>query len=165
MYRRLLLPLLTAMAALAAPARVDACGIASATARPASVADSQKRFVWPARGAVIFSLCDDRRSGAIDIAAPPGADVYAAESGRVVYAGHDLKRYGNLIIVVHDGGWVSTYAFAEGVKVNRGDQVERGQVIATVGAIAPTGQPGLHFELLHGGHPVEPLAYLEGSHS
>ena len=121
MYGRVILPMLIATATLTAAAPANACGGALPPARPASVVDSQARFVWPARGEVIFSLCDSRASGAIDIAAPVGTNVLAAESGRVVYAGNELKGYGNLIIVRHDGAWVSAYAFADEVKVKRGD--------------------------------------------
>jgi murein DD-endopeptidase MepM/ murein hydrolase activator NlpD len=150
------------LASLAAPLTAAACALSptqGATLGQDTLGqDAQMKFVWPAHGLVLFGLCGHKTS--VDIAAPEGTDVLAAESGRIAYAGDELKPYGNLILILHDAGWVSAYAFAAEMKVRRGDQVERGQVIATVGRMAPTGQPGLHFELHRGGSPVDALTVL-----
>ena len=55
---------------------------------------------------------------------PQGTDVHAAESGRVAYAGNELKGYGNLVLIRHDNGWVSAYAHADQILVKRDDVVQ-----------------------------------------
>ena len=92
---------------------------------------------------------------------PQGTDVHAAESGRVAYAGNELKGYGNLVLIRHDNGWVSAYAHADQILVKRDDVVKRGQVIAKAGKTGTVDQPQLHFELRQGAKPVDPLPHME----
>jgi murein DD-endopeptidase MepM/ murein hydrolase activator NlpD len=89
-----------------------------------------------------------------------GTDIQAAEGGRVHYAGDGLKGYGNLILIRHPNGWVSTYAHADKMLVKVGDEVKRGQVIGKAGKTGPVAQPQLGFELRKGSVPVDPLDHL-----
>ena len=50
------------------------------------------------------------RNDGINIAARRGTPVKAAENGVVVYAGNELRGFGNLLLIKHSGGWVSAYA-------------------------------------------------------
>ena len=142
--------------------RNDASAPASepAPAREAAAA----KFRWPARGKVIATFgkrTDGTHNDGINIAIPQGTDVHAAESGRVAYAGNELKGYGNLVLIRHDNGWVSAYAHADQILVKRDDAVRRGQVIAKAGRTGTVDQPQLHFELRHGAKPVDPLPHME----
>ena len=122
------------------------------------------KFRWPARGKVIAAFgkrTDGSHNDGINIAIPQGADVHAAESGRVAYAGNELKGYGNLVLIRHDNGWVSAYAHADQILVKRDDAVRRGQVIAKAGRTGTVDQPQLHFELRQGAKPVDPLPHME----
>ena len=122
------------------------------------------KFRWPARGKVIAAFgkrTDGSHNDGINIAIPQGADVHAAESGRVAYAGNELKGYGNLVLIRHDNGWVSAYAHADQILVKRDDVVRRGQVIAKAGRTGTVDQPQLHFELRHGAKPVDPMPHME----
>jgi murein DD-endopeptidase MepM/ murein hydrolase activator NlpD len=122
------------------------------------------KFRWPARGRVIapFGIrSDGTHNDGINIALPLGTEIHAAESGRVAYAGSELKGYGNLVLIRHDGGWVSAYAHADQLLVRREETVRRGQVIARAGKTGSVDQPQLHFELRHGAKPVDPLPHLE----
>jgi murein DD-endopeptidase MepM/ murein hydrolase activator NlpD len=124
---------------------------------------SLDKFRWPARGRVIAPFGtrpDGTHNDGINIAVPLGTEIHAAESGRVAYAGNELKGYGNLVLIRHDGGWVSAYAHADQILVKRDEVVRRGQVIAHAGKTGSVDQPQLHFELRHGAKPVDPLPYL-----
>jgi len=121
------------------------------------------RFRWPARGRIVSKFgkrSDGSHNDGIDISVPRGTDVLAAEDGVVAYADNQLKAYGNLILVRHDNGWVSAYAHADKMLVNRGDRVSRGQVIAKAGDTGAVETPTVHFELRDGSKPVDPLPLL-----
>jgi murein DD-endopeptidase MepM/ murein hydrolase activator NlpD len=122
------------------------------------------RFRWPARGRVIAPYGkrpDGSHNDGINIAVPQGTEIHAAESGRVAYAGNELKGYGNLVLIRHGNGWVSAYAHADQLLVKRDDVVRRGQVIATAGKTGTVDQPQLHFELRQGAKPIDPMPHLE----
>jgi murein DD-endopeptidase MepM/ murein hydrolase activator NlpD len=121
-------------------------------------------FRWPARGRVIagFGTQNGTGSEGINIALPEGTPVKAAEGGTVAYAGNELKGYGNLVLIRHENGWVTAYAHNGEVKVKKGEQVKRGQVIATSGQTGNVSSPQLHFELRKGSTPVDPMPHLSG---
>ena len=101
------------------------------------------------------------RNDGINIAAPRGTPVRAAENGVVVYAGNELRGFGNLVLIKHSGGWVSAYAHNEDLAVRRGDKVRKGQRIARVGSSGGVTTPQLHFELRKGKRARDPRKYLQ----
>jgi murein DD-endopeptidase MepM/ murein hydrolase activator NlpD len=117
-------------------------------------------FRWPARGRVIAGFGANGGNEGINIAVPEGTPVKAAEAGTVTYAGSEVKGYGNLILVRHDNGFVSAYAHNGSLSVKRGEQVKRGQVIATSGQTGNVTSPQLHFEIRKGATPVDPMKHL-----
>lgn len=124
---------------------------------------ASSRFAWPVQGTVISRFGPKqggRHNDGINIRAPMGAPVRAAENGVVAYAGSDLKGFGNLLLIRHDGGWVTAYGHNQTLLVKRGDTVKRGQVIAHVGDTGTTGGPQLHFEIRRGTKAVNPEQYL-----
>jgi murein DD-endopeptidase MepM/ murein hydrolase activator NlpD len=124
---------------------------------------SSSRFSWPVQGTVISRFGPKeggRHNDGINIRAPMGAPVRAAENGVVAYAGNDLKGFGNLLLIRHDGGWVTAYGHNQTLLVKRGDTVKRGQVIAHVGDSGTSGGPQLHFEIRQGTKAVNPERYL-----
>jgi murein DD-endopeptidase MepM/ murein hydrolase activator NlpD len=119
---------------------------------------------WPVAGKVIAGFGprpDGTHNDGVNLAAPMGTDVHAAESGVVAYAGDELKGYGNLVLIRHDNGWVTAYAHADELLVKRGDQIKRGQVIAKAGRSGQVDQPQVHFELRQGQKPVDPTPFME----
>jgi murein DD-endopeptidase MepM/ murein hydrolase activator NlpD len=120
-------------------------------------------FLWPVRGRVLSrfgSIGKGLKNDGINIAADKGAPVQAIENGVVAYAGNELRGFGNLLLVKHDGGWISAYAHNDELLVRTGERVRRGQVISRVGSTGSVDHPQLHFELRRGNRAVDPERYL-----
>jgi murein DD-endopeptidase MepM/ murein hydrolase activator NlpD len=124
---------------------------------------ASNRFAWPVQGRVL-SRFGPKRGGlhndGINIAVKEGTPVRAAENGVVAYIGNELRGYGNLLLLRHDGGWVTAYAHTGDVQVRVGQTVRRGQVIARAGATGNVESPQLHFEIRRGRKALDPLGYL-----
>lgn len=99
----------------------------------------------------------------IDVADELGAPILSAAEGLVAYAGHELRGYGNAVVVLHPAGWVTLYGHASELVARPGQLVARGDVIARVGHTGNAGGDHVHFELRRDGHKVNPLAFLEGA--
>jgi lipoprotein NlpD len=112
---------------------------------------------WPARGRVIGNFSGVNKG--INIAGELSDPVYAAASGKVVYSGHGLRSYGNLIIIKHNSRYLTAYAHNRKNLVNEGQWVKIGQVIAQMGNTG-TRKTMLHFEIRREGVPINPLVYL-----
>lgn len=145
----------------AEPAREAAPAAAQAVpaAPPLASGSAEPQFRWPVRGRVVTGFRAGTSDG-IKLAVPQGTAVKAAEDGVVAYAGNELRGYGNLVLVRHSNGYVTAYAHNAGVSVRRGEQVRRGQTIATAGQTGNVSSPQLHFEIRRGATPVDPLALL-----
>jgi murein DD-endopeptidase MepM/ murein hydrolase activator NlpD len=118
---------------------------------------------WPVKGKIISEYGakpNGLKNEGINIAVPEGTGVRAAESGVVAYAGNELKGYGNLVLIRHEGGWVTAYAHAKELFVKRGDIVRRGEVIAKAGQTGSVSSPQLHFEVRKGATAMDPLKFL-----
>ncbi len=145
----------------ALPAQTSAT---EAAAAPPAAAPSG--FRWPVRGRVISGFGkkpDGERNDGINLAVPEGSAVKAAEDGTVIYAGNELKSYGNLVLIRHADGWVSAYAHNSELKVAKGDRVQRGQVISLSGMSGGVTTPQVHFELRKDATPVDPLQHMSES--
>jgi lipoprotein NlpD len=115
---------------------------------------------WPASGRVVarYDASDPARQG-LDIAGSAGEPVLAAADGEVVYSGNGLIGYGELIIIKHDGEFLSAYGYNRRRLVAEGERVRGGQPIAEMGR-SPAAIDALHFEIRRGGKPVDPTRYL-----
>lgn len=132
-------------------------------ARPPSL--SGEGFIWPVRGRVVSRFGDKpdgTRNAGVNLAAPRGTPVLAAENGIVVYAGDRLPGYGNMLLIRHAGGFTTAYAHNDRLLVQVGEAVRRGQRVATVGTSGGMKEPQLHFEIRAGSAPIDPLRYLDG---
>lgn len=96
----------------------------------------------------------------IDVSAPEGQAILAANDGKVVYSGNGLKGYGNLIIIKHQDNFLTAYSHNKVNLVKEGSSVKRGQKIAEVGK-TDSEKPLLHFELRKSGKPINPTAIFE----
>jgi septal ring factor EnvC (AmiA/AmiB activator) len=95
----------------------------------------------------------------LEISAAEGASVSAVHEGTVAFA-DTFGGFGNLVIVEHGTQNFSLYANLLEMTVKKGDRVERGEPIGTVG-LAPAGSSELHFELRIDGQSVDPLQWLK----
>ncbi len=96
----------------------------------------------------------------IDIFADCGEKVRAVEKGRVIYSGDDLTTYGNMVIVEHRG-FLTIYAYQMQNLVDRGERVEKGEVIGKVGLKPGSGRCAVHFELrAKDGSVLNPVEYI-----
>ncbi len=120
------------------------------------------RFTWPVHGIVTseFGLRHGAHHDGLDIKAPLGTIVRAAESGRVIHADASLSGYGNMVILKHADRFSTVYAHNRKLLVRVGQFVEKGDAIAEIGKTGNATVPHLHFEIRSDGSPRDPLAYL-----
>lgn len=135
----------------------------AATPAVAATSDANPNLAWPVRGKVVREFGqkpNGERSEGISIAVPEGTTVKSAADGEVIYAGSELKGYGNLVLVRHPNGYVTAYGYNSDILVKRGDKVRAGQPVAKSGATGGVKEPQLHFEVRKGQRPVDPKALL-----
>lgn len=104
-------------------------------------------------------LRDSRPHTGIDITARAGEPVRATAHGTVTFAGRE-PGYGKTVEIDHGHGYRTRYAHASRLRVEPGERVRRGQVVAEVGQTGLTTGPNLHYEVLVGGDPVDPRPFL-----
>jgi murein DD-endopeptidase MepM/ murein hydrolase activator NlpD len=95
----------------------------------------------------------------LDISAPSGTPIQPIRPGTVVSAG-PRGGYGNVVVLDHGGGTTSMYAHCKALKVQAGQRVELGQIIATVGSTGRSTGPHLHLEVHQDGQAVDPVEAL-----
>lgn len=133
---------------------------ASTSAAPRAIAS---RWQWPVQGSVIQRFggsANGTASEGIVIAAAEGAPIHAAQPGEVAYVGHDVKNFGNIVILRHADGSMSSYSHAKEISVTKGQRVVAGSVIGTVGKSGNAREPQLHFAVREKGMTVDPLNKL-----
>lgn len=123
---------------------------------------SSAGFTWPVRG--IITQFASWYHMALDIAAPYGTPIVAAQNGTVslVNTGTYDGGYGNNVYVDDGNGFKSHYAHMSAVNVSAGQVVTAGKtIIGWIGLTGRTTGPHVHFEILHNGVLVNPLSYLQ----
>ncbi len=140
--------------ARAAPSRRETRPLPEIPAQPAP------RWSWPTSGRINVQFGAKPGTGTgILINGKAGQPIHAAASGHVVYAGGGLIGYGKLIILKHNDTYLSAYGYNASLLVKEGEQIKRGQRIATMGE-GPERKPRLHFEIRRNGKPVNPRQLL-----
>jgi murein DD-endopeptidase MepM/ murein hydrolase activator NlpD len=155
------------------PASVGSVGVSDLkpiTSRPLDVrtqsgiaplgnAPQHVSFIWPVEGGRVAAHYSSTNDG-VTILAKEGTPILAAADGTVVYAGNELKAYGNMLIIRHAGGFMTAYAHAQRLTVRKNDHVRQGDIVAYVGKTGDVRQPELHFGLRAGRKSVDPEQYL-----
>jgi murein DD-endopeptidase MepM/ murein hydrolase activator NlpD len=121
-------------------------------------------MVWPVKGPIVSSFGPKGQglnNDGINIGAPKGTPVVAAQNGIVVYAGSEMKGFGNLILIRHEGDWVTAYAHLDRMVVAKDAVVAQGDMIGTVGKTGNVPVPQLHFETRFDGKPVDPSGVIK----
>jgi murein DD-endopeptidase MepM/ murein hydrolase activator NlpD len=156
--------------AQAAPYRPTAPVPEATTPGDAEVAAAGKGlFLWPVKGDLLQRfgpLAGGQRNDGVDISGAAGDPVVAAAAGEVVYAGNSVPGFGNLVLIRHDGGWVTAYAHLKSLDVKMRQTVIQGQEIGMVGQTGGVTQPQLHFEVRYApstrdkARPIDPMLVL-----
>lgn len=94
----------------------------------------------------------------IDFSVAEDSPIYSIANGKVIYA-DEFKGYGNLIIIDHQDGYVTLYAYTNQITVNVDDDVAKGQQIATSGYIEQKAA-GIRFEIRKDGLAVDPYTWF-----
>ena len=136
---------------------------------PASSFESYKGLLgWPVQGKVI-SYFGPQKNGkfnvptfqsGIDIRAERGEPVRAVAQGYTIFSSW-FNGFGNMIIIDHGRHYYTVYAHLEEAFKVKGDRVEKGEVIATLGDSGSLLGPALHFEVRHHGKPTDPLLWIK----
>jgi murein DD-endopeptidase MepM/ murein hydrolase activator NlpD len=82
----------------------------------------------------------------IDVGAPTGTALYAANPGIVAYSDNKVRGYGNLLVIVHADGSVTFSAHCRAIYVFAGQRVTRGQITGEVGETGLARGPHVHWE-------------------
>lgn len=147
---------------LAAMERAQA-GIRNALAgAPGPIRKGSGRLIWPVNGTITGSFGEQRPGhihAGIDIAAPGGTPIRAADSGRVALAGW-TGGYGQYTCIQHTASLSTCYGHQSRIGVSSGQSVRQGQVIGAVGSTGHSTGNHLHFEVRISGNPVNPMGYL-----
>jgi murein DD-endopeptidase MepM/ murein hydrolase activator NlpD len=139
--------------------------VRAALANPAPAAgpirQGSGQLIWPINGTFTspFGMRWGRLHAGIDLAAPEGTPIRAADSGRVVLAAW-TGGYGNYTCVQHTGSLSTCYAHQSSFATSNGANVGQGQVIGYVGNTGNSFGAHLHFEVRVNGSPVDPMGYL-----
>ena len=151
---------------LTGPVATSTTPTTTASSKPASRTPPEIKpqppppWAWPTRGEIVAEFAARPGSGTgLVIGGRAGQAVRAAAAGRVVYSGGGLIGYGQLIILKHNDTYLSAYGHNASLLVREGENIKKGQRIATMGE-GPGQEPRLHFEIRRDGKPVNPRQYL-----
>ena len=126
-------------------------------------------FAWPSPG--YYTITSEygmrlhpilkvyRSHSGLDIGAPMGADIIAANDGVVIKSTY-MSSYGNVIMIDHGGGVVTVYAHGSELVAKLGDTVKRGDVILKCGSTGWSTGPHVHFEIRINGKTIDPFPYI-----
>ncbi|MEL7655222.1 MAG: M23 family metallopeptidase, partial [Bacillota bacterium] len=118
-------------------------------------------FIYPIRGTLTsrYGTRWGRLHSGIDLAAPIGTHIKAADGGKVTFAGYN-GALGYMVAIDHGGGRVTWYGHCSKLFVKKGERVYQGQHIANVGNTGRSTGPHVHFEVHINGKAKNPLNYL-----
>lgn len=155
--------------AMTTPAYTDSVSAAplapsfSSTSSGTPFAKAAPRWAWPVEGNVterFGTQANGIASEGITIAAAEGAPIHAAAGGEVAYVGLNVRDYGNMVILRHPTGELTSYAHAGQIVVHKGDVVIQGETLGYVGRSGSAKTPQLHFALRQGDRAIDPLTKL-----
>ena len=138
------------------------------TDQPGAQTGSQLRrsdFIWPLARFEVSSPFGRRRGrlhAGIDLRAARGTRIRASAAGMIKYSGFN-RGYGHMIVIDHGGGIETAYAHNQRNLVQRGQRVQQGTIIGTVGRSGNATGYHVHFELRRHGRAVDPARHLQAA--
>ncbi len=125
------------------------------------------RFSWPVphfyKVSSHFGPRGRKHHDGIDVPAPKGTPIVAVDTGVVIYSDDGIRGYGNMIVLAHGDDIFTVYAHNKSNKVDKGDRVDKGQVIAHIGNTGRSTGPHLHFEIRVKNKVRNPAQFLSKS--
>jgi murein DD-endopeptidase MepM/ murein hydrolase activator NlpD len=126
--------------------------------------NSNESFIWPLRGKILYGFdkwVNGYQNKGIDIQAFNGQAVKASKSGIVALTSDRPDGWGKVVVLQHNDGSYTWYAYNSRILVNKGDIVTRGQTIVKAGSTGRAKQDMLHFKIFLHGVPVNPTYLLQ----
>lgn len=131
------------------------------------------RMSWPTTPVIVTSPFGYRRDpilgrsevrfhAGLDLGGSHGDLVHAAAPGRITRAGW-LGGHGRTVVIQHAGGYQTIYAHLGRIFASLGEEVDAGAPVGAMGSSGRSTGPHLHFEVHHGGAPIDPLDLVDGS--
>ena len=117
------------------------------------------KFIWPLKGDVVKNFGKFGRGlhyDGIDINSKKNIPIFSSYNGKVAFVGSQIKKFGNLILIKHNNGWLTAYSNIGNFKVKQGETVLQGQIIAN----SSMNKEIFHFQIRYKRNPVDPLKYL-----
>ncbi len=114
-------------------------------------------LTWPESGTITSTFGNHN---GIDIAAPAGTRLAAAQSGWIVFAGYTSDGLGNAVYIDHGNGFVTVYGHLQSIAVSTGQRVSKGQAIGAEGSTGNSTGPHVHFMVIDNGRSCNPINYL-----
>lgn len=125
-----------------------------------NTANSTSGYDYPSANQVVRNFDAQTGNMGMWFAGKVGDPVTASQGGTVLYSGNGLSEYGNLIMIRHSDNYITAYAHNTQLLVNEGEQVQKGQRIATMGSSGQSNQVGLEFQVRLNGNPIDPRSVL-----
>ena len=116
-------------------------------------------FIWPLKDKIIKSFGTfglGQHYDGIDIVSKDDTPIYSSFEGKVAFVGQKIQKFGNLILIKHNNGWLTAYSNLGEIKVKEGDNVISGQ---TIGYTLNKAKK-FHFQIRYKRKPLDPLKYL-----
>ena len=126
--------------------------------RTGIASNSVKYFKMPQQGRIIQNY-DGKTATGVRVVVPNNTALRAASSGEVIYVG-SVDGYGKMVLIRHDGGYVSNYAGLNAIHVKQGQKLKAGDMIATAASNGSSSMAEVLFELRQGTKTVNPHAFI-----
>ncbi len=129
---------------------------------PLTNVEKSANFISPIRkSAIINDLRFAKASEAgINIQTLSGSAVRASGDGKVIFAEHNVKNFGNMVILEHSGGYMTAYAHLDKISIQRGANIPKGSIIGSVGNTGDVSKPTLHFALRKNQKNIDPRTLI-----
>jgi hypothetical protein len=95
-----------------------------------------------------------------DFEVPYGTEVYATGDGSVIESGWNTGGFGNCIVIDHGYGFQTVYGHLSDIKVTRGQNVKRGDLIGISGSTGLSSGPHLHYQIEQFGTHRNPVNFF-----
>jgi murein DD-endopeptidase MepM/ murein hydrolase activator NlpD len=116
-------------------------------------------FIWPAKGEIIKnygSFGKGQHNDGIDIKLRNNSPIFSSHRGSIAFIGSQIKKFGNLILIKHDNGWLTAYSNIGKYNVKQGQKVTKKQIIG----YSSSNEEIFHFQIRYKRNPVNPNSYI-----